>query len=111
MIVIGLSVVLGMLALAAAIAWPDVLPVFRFPHPNGSYGIGTLTYHWVDTNRAEIFATDPSARRELMVQVWYPPTATHRRHVPSTCRMPTVLQRQMNTFQAEELVSHGYVCR
>ena len=45
MIAIGLSVVLGMLALAAAIALPIVLPVFRFPHPSGPYGIGTLTYH------------------------------------------------------------------
>jgi hypothetical protein len=23
-------------------------PVFRFPHPTGRHGIGTLTYHWVD---------------------------------------------------------------
>lgn len=65
---IGLSV----FVLVVSIAWPLVLPVFHFPQPNGPYQIGTLTYHWVDTSRPEIFLADPKARRELMVQIWYP---------------------------------------
>jgi hypothetical protein len=43
-----------------------------FPPPTGSYGIGTVTYHWVDADRAEILSPDPEDRREVMVQVWYP---------------------------------------
>jgi predicted dienelactone hydrolase len=31
-----------------------------------------LTCHWVDAGRREVFSADPNARRELMVQVWYP---------------------------------------
>jgi len=52
-----------------------VLPVFRFPQPGGPYDIGTVTYHWIDTSRPEIFTSDLAARRELMVQIWYPARA------------------------------------
>ena len=69
---IGLSVGLGVLLLAVATALPIILPIFRFPHPSGPYPIGTVTYHWVDTSRHEIFSADPNTRRELMAQIWYP---------------------------------------
>jgi predicted dienelactone hydrolase len=61
--------------LAVAAALPMIAPVFRFPPPTGPYAIGTLTYHWVDTTRSEAFVADPRARRELMVQIWYPAQA------------------------------------
>ena len=153
-----IAVGLGILGLAIWGALAIVMPVFRFPHPTGPYVIGTLTYHWVDASRADIFTVDPNARRELMVQVWYPADAG-----PSTTRAPYMPEadavmaafarihgqpgflfnqfkhvttnavaaarvaagqpsypvliflagaagfRQMNTFQVEELVSHGYI--
>ncbi len=71
----AVGAVLGGLVLAVSIALPALLPVFHFPKPTGPYAIGTLTYHWVDTNRPEIFTPDPNDRRELMVQVWYPAKA------------------------------------
>lgn len=155
---VGLAVGTGVLGLAVSIVLPILIPVFRFPHPRGSYEIGTLTYHWVDADRPEIFSADPHARRELMVQIWYPATSD-----PSLPRAPYVQDaddlaqalarlinvpkfifghvqyvttnaipvapvaadeinypvliflegaigfRQMNTFQVEELVSHGYI--
>src|SRR5215217_2351170 len=158
----GLAVGLGVLGLAVSVALPVVVPVFRFPHPSGPYGIGTLTYHWVDADRPEVFTADPSDRRELMVQIWYPAEGD-----PSSPRAPYIQDadavtsafarlfdfpgfllgnvkhvttnaipsasvaapmvddepgypvliyleglgtfRQMNTYQVEELVSHGYV--
>ena len=66
------AVGLGLLGLALYVAVLIALPVFHFPQPGGRYSIGTLTYHWVDTHRAEAFSADESARRELMVQIWYP---------------------------------------
>ena len=157
-LVVGLGVGLGVLGLVTAVALPIILPVFHFPQPSGPYAIGTLTYHWVDEDRPEIFTTDPEARRELMVQIWYPAkpggssapapylqdadavtTALARLHnlpeftlkhfnyvttnategVPVAADQPgyPVLiflegltgYRQMNTFQVEELVSHGYI--
>jgi predicted dienelactone hydrolase len=154
----GLGVAAGGLALAVAVALPMVLPVFRFPQPTGPHAIGTLTYHWVDSGRPEVFTADPKDRRELMVQLWYPAkpdrssprapwvqdanalsadlagvlhlpgfTFGHVRQVTSNAvasapvaddrpSYPVLLFlegstgfRQMNTFQVEELVSHGYI--
>ncbi len=79
----GLAVGLGVLALAVSVALPVLIPVFRFPKPTGPYAIGTLTYHWVDTSRPELFTPDPNDHRELMVQVWYP-----ARDEPSAPRAP-----------------------
>ncbi len=69
---VGLGVGLGILGLAVAAALPMAFPVFRLPQPTGPYAIGTLTYHWVDAARPEVFTADPNDRRELMVQLWYP---------------------------------------
>ena len=162
-----LAVGFGVLVLALSIALPIVLPVFHFPQPSGPYSVGTLTYHWVDANRAEVFSADASARRELIVQIWYPAKAgpllpSSSSTLPSPrapyvqdadalakafSRLTTLPQalfrqfkyvtthaipsapmaddrpnypvliflegaigfRQMNTFQVEELVSHGYI--
>lgn len=163
-LVAGAAVGLGAIAMAVSIALPSVLPVFRFPPPTGPYAIGTLTYHWIDASRVEVFGTNRQGRqdrqdpRELMVQIWYPAKAdpSSRRapymqdaddvtsalaqihHKPAfvfghlkyvtTNALPSaavaeaqadypVLMflegvtgfRQMNTFQVEELVSHGYI--
>jgi predicted dienelactone hydrolase len=66
---------LGGAWLAVAAALPAAIPVFHLPRPSGPYAIGTLTYHWKDADRAEMFTADPSDRREIMVQLWYPAAA------------------------------------
>ena len=149
---------LGILGLVIVGTVSIIMPVFQFPPPAGPYAIGTLTYHWVDTARADIFNADPNARRELMVQVWYPAeVGSLSAHTPymqeaeavtaaiaQTHDKPSLLFsqfkyvttnavksarvaagrpnypiliflegatgfRQMNTFQVEQLVSHGYI--
>ena len=72
---LALAFGLGVLTLALFVAQRFLLPVFRFPALVGPYAIGTLTYHWVDHDRADIFGANANARRELMVQIWYPATA------------------------------------
>ena len=64
--------VVGALAIVIAITTSVLLPVFRFEEPTGPYDIGTVTYHWVDGSRSEVFSSDPNTRREIMVQFWYP---------------------------------------
>jgi len=76
---------LGVVALAIAFALPVAIPVFRMPAPTGGYPLGTSTYHWVDHDRRERFAAAPAARRELVVQLWYPAAPT-----PSAPRAPYV---------------------
>src|SRR5215217_5892213 len=90
----GLAVGLGVLGLAISVALPMVLPVFRFPHPGGPYEIGTLTYHWVDADRPEIFTADPGDRRELMVQIWYPAEGDPSSPRAPTFKMPMPLRRR-----------------
>jgi hypothetical protein len=46
--------------------------VVQLAQPRGPYAIGTVTYHWVDTSREEIFTAEPGDHRELIAQVWYP---------------------------------------
>jgi predicted dienelactone hydrolase len=150
-----ISCIIGMVISAAL---PILLPVYSFPRPSGPYGIGTITYHWTDTSRREVFSPDNDRYRELMVQMWYPgrrdgssepapymshvetvTTAishlqhfpdfflTHLKYVPTHAtvnipvaddrpRYPVLIFlegltgfREMNTFQVEELVSHGYI--
>jgi pimeloyl-ACP methyl ester carboxylesterase len=157
-IAIGLGIFWLSIALVmAGLLW-IAMPVFRFPQPTGPNAIGTLTYHWIDTSRVDIFAVDASARRELMAQVWYPadidPATIHAPYMQDadtvmaafarvhgkppfffrqfkyvTTNAVTAARvadgqttypvlivpvsatglRQMNTFQVEELVSHGYI--
>lgn len=47
-------------------------PVFELPKPKGEYKVGTQTFHFIDSNRDEIFDDNIHDKRELMVQVWYP---------------------------------------
>ena len=92
----GAAIALGGLALAFGAFLPLAFPVFRFPHPTGPYAIGTLTYHWVDASRSEIFTADPNDHRELVVQVWYPaaPNASPRaRYMPDADVVTTKFAR------------------
>ncbi|GAA2987496.1 hypothetical protein [Streptosporangium longisporum] len=153
----AVTVVLAAMGLAVSTALAILLPVFSFAPPTGPHRIGTVTYHWTDGGRPDVLAADPRARRELMVQIWYPvagaPSAPraayvqdedvlvamarlarvpdftfgHLRHVTTNAvtsapvaaqhsRYPVLIFlegamgfRQINTFQVEHLVSHGYV--
>ncbi len=64
----------GMVLLILVVALPWLFPIPQLPTPNGEYQIGTVTYDWVDHARDEIYGTTPGAKREVMVQVWYPAT-------------------------------------
>ena len=148
----------SVVSVALSISLPLLIPVFHFPIPSGPYEIGTLTYHWKDPTRRELFSADIDASREIMVQVWYPAKAdasspraaymddadavtaalAHVQNIPAwlfssfryvttnarnsvpaasgNSRFPVLLFlegatgfRQMNTYQVEELVSHGYI--
>jgi hypothetical protein len=146
------------LALFASLILSTAIPVFQFEKPTGPYEIGTLTYHWEDGSRMEVFNAGGKTQRELMVQIWYPaqhdttlqqasylPDADafsaaqgklhnwpsflfdHLKYVETNAqlsakmsedkpRFPVLIflegitgYRQMNNFQVEELVSHGYI--
>jgi hypothetical protein len=76
---------LGMALFLASLGLPAAVPVFHFTSPTGQFGIGTTTYHWVDTVRPEPITADPADHRELMAQVWYPATPD-----PDAARAPYI---------------------
>jgi hypothetical protein len=47
-------------------------PRQALPTPTGPHPVGRSSYDWVDEDRAEIYSSNPSDRRELVVWVWYP---------------------------------------
>lgn len=53
-----------------------ILPALELPDPTGNFNVGTVAFPLLDASRDEIFTPDPSDRRELVVQVWYPTEAT-----------------------------------
>lgn len=69
---VGLSLLLGIVSILAA----TLLPVPKPYAITGSYQVGTTTAHLTDFSRQEIYGDDPTAPREIMVQVWYPAEPT-----------------------------------
>jgi predicted dienelactone hydrolase len=62
------AIVLGLGGATVAL----LIPVFTLTQPRGAYAVGTFTDHLVDQSRHEDYSTDRAARREVMIQVWYP---------------------------------------
>lgn len=67
-----LSLVIAFSVLFIAAFLPSFFPVFTFNKPTGKYQIGTITYHFTDSLRNEIFTSQPNQKREIMLQIWYP---------------------------------------
>jgi dienelactone hydrolase len=55
-----------------AAAGAILVPLESIDPPSGKYNIGTQVYFWTDNSRGEVYTTDPTDFRELMVQIWYP---------------------------------------
>ncbi|TES91275.1 MAG: hypothetical protein E3J87_08140 [Candidatus Cloacimonadota bacterium] len=46
--------------------------VINFPEPTGPFGVGTIRYYFIDTNRPETFTPDLDDHREVAIRIWYP---------------------------------------
>ena len=42
------------------------------PQPTGPWHVGRITYDWVDSSRAAFLDSTDAARRQIVVDVWYP---------------------------------------
>lgn len=93
-----IAVILGALYVVIAVGLPILLPVFEIAKPSGSYTIGTATYHWIDDKREEKLTEDPSDKRQLMVQVWYPaePSGDEKilPYIPDLSALQTAVQQK-----------------
>src|SRR5688572_9522191 len=60
-------------ACRAGQAGTELLPAPTGPHPTGR-----MSFHWIDSARAELETSEPNDKRELMVHVFYPAEANAR---------------------------------
>lgn len=67
-----LKIALFLLILASIVPWTIFLPIPKLTEPKGPYKVGTRIFRWIDFTRAEEITPDPSDKRNVVVQAWYP---------------------------------------
>ena len=71
----GVAIV-ALLLIGSSLTASTILPMFQIPAATGHYRVGTVILHLVDNSRHEGYLSDPAARREINIQLWYPTDAT-----------------------------------
>jgi predicted dienelactone hydrolase len=77
---VGRGVLVVGLALGGLVLLTALVPAL--PKPSGPHRVGSVIFRWTDTNRSETFTADPSDRRQVVAQAWYPTDATKGQAVP-----------------------------
>src|SRR5205823_432444 len=93
-LVVGLA--LGGLALLTTL-------VPALPKPSGPHNVGSVVFRWTDNTRPETFTADPSDRRQVIAQAWYPTDATRGQAVPyfeAQGRLPSSIEGLPSFFFA-----------
>jgi hypothetical protein len=84
---VGMAVV-GLLLVLLSLAGGWLLPIPK-PYPiTGPYQVGTMSFPLRDSSRTELYAEDPNAAREIVVQIWYPANPTKEN--PHALWMPDI---------------------
>jgi predicted dienelactone hydrolase len=78
--VIGRSALVVGLALGGIALLTTFVPTM--PKPSGPHAVGSEIFRWTDEHRAETFTADPSDRRQVIAQAWYPTEITNGQAVP-----------------------------
>jgi predicted dienelactone hydrolase len=88
------------------------IPERPFEKPAGPFWVGTIDTLWVDAARDEVLSKDPSDKRRVMVQIWYPaeptagPTAPYirrREEFGSFAGFDSLLHVRTNSFDGAPL--------
>lgn len=58
------------------------------PMPRGSYRVGRVSFHRIDTSRPETFTEDPTDNRQVLFQIWYPAQPTGGTVAPYVDQLP-----------------------
>jgi predicted dienelactone hydrolase len=67
--VVGLTMLLALL-------WWEHKTEITLPAPTGHFAVGRTTYAWVNNAQTDELAPSSGAKREVVVWMWYPSTAT-----------------------------------
>jgi predicted dienelactone hydrolase len=87
----------------AATPFAVFVPVPVLPPPSGPFAVGTEIYRWVDASRDERATKDPSDKRNVVAQAWYPAQA------PGT--KPSVYMDGLANLPAKIVLFPGFVMR
>ena len=71
----GLSIGILSAAMATADAQRRPTPP-ELPAPTGNFGVGRAEFHWIDPTRTDPFSLALADRREVVVYLWYPTSAS-----------------------------------
>jgi len=78
--------VMGRIVLVVGLALGGITLLTAFvptmPKPSGPHNVGSEIFRWTDGHRAEAFTADPSDRRQVIAQAWYPTDVRTGRAVP-----------------------------
>ena len=99
---------LGLAGIAAACLGVWIVPaVPTLPQPDGRYPVATEVYRWTDVARGEPHEVNPTARRSVIAQAWYPTT---RREPPGgLARVPYI--DGTNHMPAQVSILPGFLLR
>jgi predicted dienelactone hydrolase len=78
--VVGRGVLVAGLAFGALALLTALVPAL--PKPSGPHRVGSVIFRWTDRTRPETFTADPSDRRQVIAQAWYPTDVTKGKAVP-----------------------------
>ena len=62
----------GLLLFLLVSQLPTLIPVFSLPQPGGGFAVGVSQLVLTDTQRAEIFTSQPDDQRQVPLMIWYP---------------------------------------
>jgi len=99
---------LGMVGLAATAIGVWILPaVPTLPPPDGRYPVATQVYRWTDAARDEPQTADPTDRRSVIAQAWYPTT----RREPARDAAPVAYIDGIGHLPGQVSVMPGFMLR
>jgi dienelactone hydrolase len=99
---------LGFVGITAAAVGVWILPaVPTLPQPDGRYAVATQVYRWTDAARDEPHTADPTDRRSVIAQAWYP--TTRREHSRGVARLAYI--DGIDHMPAQVSVMPGFMLR
>ena len=87
---------------------PDLEQAPELPPPSGPYAVGIATFRWTDSTRPEPMVSDSTARREVVVYLWYPTRSDAREPLASYIPGFRALQRAVGDSALIRLLGASY---
>ncbi len=101
-----------LIVLVLSVAVPNRLIGINFPQLTGSYVVGRANYDLTDPSRKEVFGSDPNAKREIVITVYFPavPQANAKPAPYVSGKMADILAAKLHlpAFAFQLIHSHSY---